>query len=772
MTSIVLLLLFTGGIAAVAAVAVWLGRPLSFSALAAAFGLPLLFLLPGFFTATTALPVDHSLGFWPWHAQAKHIPRNVNLNDLATQMAPWAKAVRMAYKEGSLPLRDRWNGCGTPLAANGQSAAFSPFTLLGLMLPLARAATLTGALKLALALAGMWLWLRELRISDGAALFGAICFAFSMTMIPWLYFPHTAVICLWPWCLFAVELLRDRAASDRAFALLLAIFAVWPLCGHIESVALGCGFLALWLAARAASGEVRELPRLAGGIFLAGVLALAVSAFLLVPQVLAIRASNRFAQVARPVWSGHFSLMPRTQFWNAGLLTMLFPRLFGDGITAPMIAGGAGSFPEMALGSIGLVGWSLALCFLRPGGRRKRSEWALLVPIVLGLGAAIDLWPFAEIAGGVPLLRLMFPLRFFSWVAIGAAALAAFEVDRLREDLATARRAWVFPAVVALLLAVLGWAAFSRVAGLHIASGGWPSARHARALSVAILLAVSAVCIALGLARNRSKLVTPALIVLSTAALLWEGARIYRFESINLLFPDTPLVRFLESRPRPFRVVGEGAALFPNTNVFAQVEDIRTHDPVERRDYVNFLDASCGYDPAAYFKMIRDLNAPALDFLNVRYLVWTPGKEPPGPKWKPAYSGVDGTVFENSDAFPRFFAVDRAAPLEMTGYRETTNRISFHVRASGQRPATVAGSIVQDGGWTAQDETHTTLPTSLYRGLFLEFSVPSGDHDVVLDYSPPGFRTGCWISLAGILATLLTMARMRAKTSIPTTDPP
>ena len=36
--------------------------------------------------------------------------------------------------------------------------------------------------------------------------------------------------------------------------------------------------------------------------------------------------------------------------------------------------------------------------------------------------------------------------------------------------------------------------------------------------------------------------------------------------------------RFLRAQPPPFRVAGAGTALFPNTNVFAGVEDIRTHD--------------------------------------------------------------------------------------------------------------------------------------------------------------------------------------------------
>ena len=764
MTSALLLVLFAASIAAIRAAAAWVRRPMSKTALAASFGLPLLFLLPGFFTATTPLPADHTLSLWPWHVLADAPNYNANLNDLSTEMAPWTKAVRMAYKEGSLPLRDRWNGCGTPLAANVQSAAFSPFTFLGLVLPLARAATLAGALKLALSLAGMWLWLRELRLSNGAALFGAVSFSFSMIMIPWLLFPHTAVICFWPWALFAVELLRDRNASARALLLLFLVFAVWPLCGHIESVALGSAFIGLWLASRAALRSLPDLPRLAARILAAGLLALGLDAFTLVPQALAIRASNRFALASHPFWSGKFSFLPRADFWAGGLLTPLFPRLFGDEITSPMIAGGSGSFPEMALGAFGLVGWVVALSVFRPGGRRDRAQWALLVPMAIGLGAAIGAWPFAEITGAIPLLRLMFPLRFFSFLSIGGAALAAFEADRLARDLREGRKAWLFPASLAVGLAGVASAAFLSVAKLHRASGGWPSERHAWIFSVVVLLIVAAVFAIFGARRVRAGLLPGALAVLAGGALFWEGERIHRFHSIAKMYPETPLVGFLKSRPQPFRIVGEGAAMYPNTNVFAGVEDVRTNDPMENREYVEYLDATCGYDPAVYFKMIQNVNAAALDFLNVLYLVSTPDRVSPGPKWKSVYSGTDGTVFENSQAFPRVFPADPSALLEISDYRESTNRVAFHSRAPGDRFVLASASLVQDGGWSARDEAGRKVPVARLRGTsqsppgiglaggpFLEISIPPGDHDLILDYSPPGFRAGCAISFAALL---------------------
>src|SRR5437899_2538339 len=144
--------------------------------------LPLLFLGGGVFGEKTLRPVDHVLP--PWTMPAGAHKYNPNLNDVATQFLPWTKAARSAWAEGQFPWRDQWNGCGTPLAANGQSAVFSPLNLLAAPLPLPTAFLLAAALKMFLALGGMWLWLKALDLSNGAAAFGSISFAFSFTMIP------------------------------------------------------------------------------------------------------------------------------------------------------------------------------------------------------------------------------------------------------------------------------------------------------------------------------------------------------------------------------------------------------------------------------------------------------------------------------------------------------------------------------------------------------------------------------------------------------------
>ena len=432
-TSAVVLLLLAAAAAAVRGISRWLGRPVPAGTLALFAALSVLPFAKALLPGRTILPLEHATLTAPWLTLGTGPPRNPWLNDVGMQMLPWNEAVRLALAEGSLPLRDRWNGAGTPLAANGQSSAFSPLTLLTLPLPIPAAFLLQVVLKLLLALAGMWLWTRELSASRGAAVFAAIAFAFSMTFSQWILFPHTAVYCLWPWTLFLIERTRDATERGRAVAALIVTLSCAALAGHPETLALGVLFAVLWILLRWALRDLPDALRVGRSFLGAGLAAAGLTAFLLLPTAFAIRASNRMVLAAQPHWSGSFSLAPHAPFWR-GISTAFFPRSLGDLIHVPQIAGITGAFPEMALGYFGIVGWAAALLVLRPGSRRSRPTWALLSLMICGLGVAVALWPLAEIFGAIPAVRHMFPLRFYSWVALAGPALAALELDRYAKD--------------------------------------------------------------------------------------------------------------------------------------------------------------------------------------------------------------------------------------------------------------------------------------------------------------------------------------------------
>ena len=682
-----------------------------------------------------------------------------------------------------------------------------------MLLPLARAFTLIGAIKLLLAASGMWLWVRELGASKRPAGFAAVAFALSFTFVPpWIFYPQSGVFCLWPWMLFGIERCRDGRRRGRAVAGLAAVFTLIVLAGHPESAAMGALFAGLWLAARRLAGDLADLAPLARAIGLAAAIALGLTAFLLLPSVLAIAASARLTAAARPYWLPHLSLLPHAPRWP-GILPAFFPHALGNSVTAPAVPGGTGTFCEMAMGYTGILGWAAALLVFRPGSRRNRSELALWGLLLCGFGVAVCAWPLAEIFARIPGIRYVFPLRFNGWVALAAPAIAALELERYMKDAREGRATPAAAVAIPLLLGAGGFALHRYLLGVRQADGSLAFHQGQLTLILAVLGLSALVAVA---ARGRPGTYVAAMTLLCGAELVDQWSVLNRLYARELLFPEPPLVRFLHAQPGTFRVAGIGPTLFPSTNVFARLEDVRTHDAVERRDYMAFLDATCGYPYADYFKMIRNMDAPALDFLNVRFALGGPRDTAPGPRWRPVYAGVDGTAFENASVLPRAFAPSRirfVAPpparpwpvldaaaafgpafseiaaltdwsaiayvlaeggpeaansaVEVSEYAEATNAASFRARVpEGGPDGWVVLSLVQDGGWSARDAAGSVIASGLANGPFLALRIPPGERRIALRYCPPGMRLGSMISLSTLLlvAAAAVRARRRGRT--------
>ncbi|HEY2797364.1 MAG TPA: YfhO family protein [Thermoanaerobaculia bacterium] len=819
---LVMLVILAAAALGVAAAARSLGRPLPTISIGLFLLVSVLPFPRAYTSGLSVLPLDHARNVAPWMYPKTYRPTfNPYLNDCVTQIVPWAKETRLAWKEGSLPLFNRWNGCGMPLAANGVSAAFSPWTFVGLLFPLAQAYTLTSSIKLLLAAVGMALWVRELGASARSAELAGVVFALSFSFTPpFLIFPQSAVFSLWPWTLFLLERARDRDGRRRVGAALAVVFVCTMLAGHAESAVVGFVFMGLWLVLRALSGglpEARAVFRVLAG---AAPAAVGLTAFLLIPSVFAVSGSGRLVAAERPYWQPLLSAAPHAPLLRQ-LPTALFPQSVGNGMSSPMLPLVGGAFPEVTLGYFGLVGWTAAFLLLRPGSKRRNVEWVLAALLLVGWGMAVGAWPLAEIVSHAPWIRYLFPLRFHSWEALAGPALAALELDRLARD-AAARgagahrlKAWLGALIAPLLFAGLAVAAFLAFRSEHAAAGAAAYQERRLVLTLAVLAATAVLLAALG---RRIRIAVPVLTILAAAELLFQWRGIFQLSSPSDLFPPTPLVEFLRSRPQPFRVVGAGPVLFPSTNVFAGMEDIRTHDAVERGDYLTFLNLTCGY-PYQYFKTIRRVDAPAMDFLNVRYAITLPGADAPGARWSLAYDGPDGRVFENANVLPRAFVPERVrfvAPpppgwlpaadanalfgasfreivrnadwrrtawildtpdrrpaadgradasggeAQVSDYREETNAVAFTAEVANAESWVVL-SLVHDGGWSAREKASgRSLELRRANGPFLALRLPSGVHRVELRYSPPGFRAGFSISaLTALMLVGFAVARRR-----------
>ncbi|MEO6487412.1 MAG: hypothetical protein ABIO78_05655, partial [Thermoanaerobaculia bacterium] len=102
---------------------------------------------PSLFTARVDVPGNLAFVAYPWQATGRP-PVKANTGILFTQIAPWTRIARDMVRAGEVPLWNRASASGAPLLANQQTAIYHPFTLLGLLLPLGKAFTLSACLRL------------------------------------------------------------------------------------------------------------------------------------------------------------------------------------------------------------------------------------------------------------------------------------------------------------------------------------------------------------------------------------------------------------------------------------------------------------------------------------------------------------------------------------------------------------------------------------------------------------------------------------------------
>src|SRR5437899_7919748 len=168
--------------AATAAALLWLAHrfvtPLRRASTAILFLLPLCFTGRALLTGGVYAPVDlpyiteplremrAPLGVPEWH--------NGLISDLFAQMVPWRKAVQYALAHRQWPLWNPFMLSGTLLAATAQPAAYSPFTLLACLLPIADSITYSAAITFFLAGLGAFLFACELGCRPSAALIASV----------------------------------------------------------------------------------------------------------------------------------------------------------------------------------------------------------------------------------------------------------------------------------------------------------------------------------------------------------------------------------------------------------------------------------------------------------------------------------------------------------------------------------------------------------------------------------------------------------------------
>jgi hypothetical protein len=729
------------------------------------------------------IPVDFINILPPWgNWNRRQLLSNPEMNDLAMQIVPWAHQAREAWRSLHFPIWNALAGCGYPLLANGQSSAMSPLRILALPLPLGYAMTAEAAMKLLIALTGMYLFCRR-RYDELPSAIGAIAFAFCTFVITWLHFPIVTVAVWLPFAFLAIELLIEQR-TYRRFVFAVIVWTAMLYGGHPETVThvtFFGGLFALWIAfverAVPKRDAIRSLALTAFAIFVAAVLA---SPFI-ATFAETVKKSQRFQEL-----EVHANEEPPFSDFASAIGTFQ-PNFYGHApaekpwgpATAESITGFAGI--------LGIASW-FALLFRAIAQRRFRTREFFLVILALVAAGIVFNWPVISAVFHF-LFRLAANARlrlFLCWIA---AALTAAAIDTARRERSIHFVAGVLTAAAILLFLML--------------TTSFPSAAAKDTAMIAILpsvlvLVVSSLFVLEARGRHVAAMLAGAALVaeLWTATDGWNPVLPY-----EAMYPTTPLIealqRLQDATPRnaPFRIVGIGAALFPNTQAMYGFADIRTHDPMAFGRYLGLLRLLTNYETNEYFAKWSNAETPLLNYLNVRYLAGAPGLDPGDPRrYKLVYGGRDGRIFENVDVKPRFFAAhdivlefrhDRFAqtltehdfskqtvvnilPVESDRMRNDllapkrdpivqiteASDTNFRLHIRSPRHALIVSSQPWWPGWRVFANGRRIAPQPV-NGAFLGFTIPPGDWDIRIDYFPWSFYGGL---IAAIVTALLLIA--------------
>lgn len=676
--------------------------------------LPLAFTGSGFLPGKVLAPTNTLTRVAPWkdpelvtRVEKGSTAPNLLLVDPVAQFLPWRQAARSDL------LFNPSQGSGAALLANGQSALLFPTEIAARWLSPLRAVAYSQAARLLVAAFGLFLLVRSLGGSGGAALAGAAVFVGSGYLQLWRLHPHSLTAAMVPWVVWAaIQLARSGGAQRpglRAGVALAVTGALGLAAGHPETLLHGVVLAAVpagvviarrWRSEGVRRGLLHPVVRGVCAALLAGMLAAPVLLPFLENLVVSAEWQRR----------GEIGGFPPEAPWDVATAQLSFavtPWAYGDPrrLGADGVPPGPNNAAELGGGAVGAAALLLVVAaFVRGADRRTEvsgssaEPWSPHPALWLGLGL-VGVLVGAQVPGisrllaVLPLMGLTILGRLSLWTAVAAAVLAAVGWDRLKDLRGEPRRRPVFLLAIALVGLPL-----VLVAVLLPASRAFPGIPLEALALVAAAVAIA--CLV------RGRFFRSALLLLAFALVLPRAVTFHGWipvASSLSFYPDTLAVRHVLDDVREgrdagqgseagWRVAGMAAAYLPHSAAFHGLEEARAYDPMTFGPYQRFLELWGEAPPRGVLRLLEPA-APGLAFLGVRWIFDHPSMTH-RPGVEVVYAGRDALVYENPRALPRVFV---PREVEVVDGEEEALRVAGEIADFSRRVALHGGDLPPAG---------------------------------------------------------------------------
>lgn len=602
------------------------------------------------------LPGDFIVGvYYPWldykWGYSVGVPvKNPITTDVVSFTYPMQTLAMSLIKHGTWPLWNPYILAGTTLLANFQSSPFAPTRLVYFLFNNVTAWSADVILQFLLAAIFTYLLLRWWKVSKVASIFGSVAYAFGgYNLIFSEWNGHTLAAAFIPLAL----LLADRFLQKQKYfdgALLSITLAFQFFSGYSQtSVYTAIAIGILWLVK--ILGNKKWLTKTFFlGLFCAfGIL---LSAVQIIPSVELIANSQRVFEPHPFEWT----FLP----WKK-TITFIAPDYFGNHSTANYW--GPQDYTSNT-GFVGVVALSLAILAILTLIKKKEIKFLLLLAIaalVLSYPDPISIFIWSK---NILSMQANSAHRATVLFCAAIAFLSAFGVDLLLTQKQKLSR--ILLSLTPLYLLIVAFALFSLTIFKNSSTIPHVSQIALKNLIIpsALLISVSIIFYLIYKFRNFKFIGVFSLMILTIAELFYFG---WKFEPISpnkFTYPETPVLSFLQDKPKPFRTTG--AKVIPsNLRMPYGIESTEGYDTFHPLNVSEFIAAinsgNINSLPVGRYGIVDNDISPLLDLVNTKYYLALKSSEERFTKnpnrFVKVFNDKSVDIFESKTALPRAFMV-------------------------------------------------------------------------------------------------------------------
>lgn len=708
-------------------------------------------------------------------------PNKAQGPDVIKELYPWKHFVIESLKKGNLPFWNPYNFSGNPLLANFQSGVFYPLNILFLPFSFDYGWTFFIFISVILASCFMFLFLKELKISNTVSIFAGVIFAFSSYMIVWLEYGNIGHTFLWlPLALIIVNRLVNKF-RQKYFLLLFIVLFISFLAGYIQ----GWFYITLtiFLYYNIRSYQEKTFSFKNTLIFISIILLpLFFGAFQLIPTLELFSNSSR----------GNYSMQDIASLLNPWWysITVIAPDFFGHPATRNHFF--YGTYIER-VSYFGIIPFIFALSFLVTKTRKEASPFKILFVITFLLSIDLFFNRYLYLLP-IPIISTTVPTRILSLFIFSGIILFAYALDNFLKK-GHSRQLTISIFFVALLIILAG--IYSTFNHLDI------SLRNLFYPFVMLILFIIFLIVSRRF-KKYQKIFLLFLIFITLFDLFRNFHKITPFSSADAIYPSTSVISYLQKNAGVYRYWGLGNAHFEtNIQLYDHTYLPDGHDALHIKNYGELLSTTKNGQIEQLISRSDSEIYPAsgpddflsnsysqkmLNLLGVKYII-TKDQIISSDKYKLLWQLDGWQVYENKNVARRYFLTNdyelitdkhkiieklysqnfnhnktiiltKNPLLEKKPLKQKTiNLLKYEPNYQKYMTKTDADSLlfVSDTiypGWSVKvDGQESTLYQANY--AFRAAFVPSGNHTIEFIYYPDSFKKGLIISSVALVVLIL-----------------